>query len=65
VTVLSTVAAPKVAVRLAHLALEPWVREGFIRRGLGPLRRWTAGRDFPAVPPRSFRTLWRRDTDAT
>ena len=51
----------RAAVRLAHLALKPWVREGFIRRGLGPLRRWTAGRDFPAVPPRSFRALWRRD----
>lgn len=53
------------AVRLAHLALRPWVRAGFIRRGLGPLHRWTAGRDFPAVPPRSFRALWRRGANTS
>jgi len=33
---------------------------GWVRRLPGPLARWTAHRDFPAMPARSFQDQWRR-----
>ena len=32
--------------------------DGWARHGLGPLRDWTAQRDLPRPPSRSFRKLW-------
>ncbi len=37
-------------------------RRGWVRRGVGPLRAWTAGeRDFKAPARESFRDLWRKN----
>jgi L-lactate dehydrogenase complex protein LldF len=47
--------AGAIAARLSRLA----ARDGWIRRLPGPLGRWTARRDFPAMPEQSFQEAWR------
>ncbi len=34
-------------------------KDGFVHRGLGPLRPWTAERDLPAPAAKSFRAWWK------
>jgi iron-sulfur cluster protein len=41
-----------------QLAQLPFVRDGMIRRGPGPLGEWTSVRDLPAMPETSFRRWW-------
>jgi L-lactate dehydrogenase complex protein LldF len=38
--------------------LKPFVHEGFIKKGPGPLASWTNSRYFPAPPAKTFRQLW-------
>lgn len=47
------------AARLAARATRMVARDGWVTRLPGPLGRWTAHRDFPAMPERSFQQLWR------
>ena len=47
------------AIRLARLGQGPLVKEGKIRWLPGMLGGWTASRDAPTLPKRSFREEWR------
>ncbi|CAN5572369.1 LutB/LldF family L-lactate oxidation iron-sulfur protein [soil metagenome] len=47
------------AMRLARLGQGPLAHEGKIRWLPGALGGWTAARDAPALPKRSFREAWR------
>jgi len=49
----------KLAIRLARLGQGPLVHDGVIRWLPGMLGGWTAVRDAPSLPKRSFRELWR------
>jgi L-lactate dehydrogenase complex protein LldF len=47
------------AAFLARVATRAGARQGWIRSLPGPLRGWTAHRDFPAFASRSFQQTWR------
>ena len=47
------------AQKIARVAQRPFVTDGYIRGGLGPVRQWTRARDLPAIPSQSFREWWR------
>jgi L-lactate dehydrogenase complex protein LldF len=47
--------AGSIAARLTRLV----AMDGWVRSLPGPLGRWTARRDFPAMPARSFQERWR------
>ena len=49
----------ELAQHAGQLAQWPFVQEGYIEHGPGLLGKWTAMRDFPAIPPQSFRDWWR------
>jgi L-lactate dehydrogenase complex protein LldF len=49
------------AVRLARALQRPAVRDGFLTRYPGPLARWGASRDLPALPAETFREWWSRE----
>ncbi len=42
-----------------RLAQWPFVKEGYIEQGPGPLESWTAMRDLGAIPDQTFRNWWR------
>lgn len=48
------------SARLARIAQRPFARRGSIGHAPFPLSRWTAARDMPALPRRSFRERWMR-----
>ncbi len=46
--------------KLARLGMRFFSRQGWIRSSsFFPLSRWTEGRDFPLMPPKSFRKRWK------
>jgi L-lactate dehydrogenase complex protein LldF len=47
------------AQSLARAGQKFFVRDGMITRLPGPLKGWTDARDFPALPPQSFRAWWK------
>ncbi|GMA60647.1 LutB/LldF family L-lactate oxidation iron-sulfur protein [Alicyclobacillus fastidiosus] len=51
------------AIRLARSFQNPLVKDGKIKAKIGPLAGWTASRDFPKVPKKSFRDLWPKLTE--
>lgn len=50
----------KTSAKLARPVLKPWTKNGTIANGPGPLKGWTASRDFPAPSKQSFRA-WFKD----
>ena len=52
----SSPAAYKFSAKLARTALKPWSKDEKITAGPGPLKGWTAERDFPAPSKQTFRS---------
>ena len=50
-------AAYKLSSKLARTALKPWTKDETITNGPGPLKNWTAQRDFPAPSEQTFRSV--------
>jgi L-lactate dehydrogenase complex protein LldF len=48
----------KIATKTAYYLQKPFVRNGSIQKGPGPLAGWTQSRFFPMKPKRSFRDKW-------
>jgi L-lactate dehydrogenase complex protein LldF len=48
----------RLAQAAARVGQIPFVRDGIIPSLPGPLAGWSASRDFPAIPPQSFRAWW-------
>jgi len=53
----------RAAARLARSILARSARDGWIRELPGPLAGWTAYRDFPAPPAKTFQDVWRERKD--
>lgn len=52
------------AQAIGGVAQWPFVRDGYIENGPGPLAAWTAMRDLQAIPDQTFRQWWReRNSD--
>ncbi|WP_163969725.1 LutB/LldF family L-lactate oxidation iron-sulfur protein [Oceanobacillus halotolerans] len=56
----SNPAAYKMSTKMARTAMKPWSKEETISNGPGPLKGWTAHREFPAPAKQSFRA-WFKD----
>ncbi|MCZ2259133.1 LutB/LldF family L-lactate oxidation iron-sulfur protein [Sporosarcina sp. G11-34] len=52
-------AAYKMSAKLARTALKPWSKDETIIKGPGPLKEWTAQRDFPAPSQQTFRSWFK------
>lgn len=52
-------AAYKMSTTLARTALKPWTKDETISKGPGPLKQWTAERDFPAPSKQTFRSWFK------
>lgn len=52
-------AAYKLSSKLARTALKPWTKDETISSGPGPLKNWTAQRDFPAPGKQTFRSWFK------
>jgi L-lactate dehydrogenase complex protein LldF len=48
----------KIATKSAYYLQKPFIRNGSIEKGPGPLSGWTQSRFFPMKPKRSFRDRW-------
>ncbi|MEX2460586.1 MAG: LutB/LldF family L-lactate oxidation iron-sulfur protein [Paenibacillaceae bacterium] len=48
----------KIATKTAYYLQKPFVKNGHIQKGPGPLAGWTQSRFFPVKPKRSFRDKW-------
>jgi L-lactate dehydrogenase complex protein LldF len=51
--------AYEAAQAAGRLAQWPFIKDGYIEQGLGPLEGWTAMRDLGAIPNQTFRNWWR------
>jgi L-lactate dehydrogenase complex protein LldF len=51
--------AYEAAQAAGRLAQWPFVNDGYIEQGPGPLQGWTAMRDLGAIPDQTFRNWWR------
>ena len=47
------------AVKSASILQRPFVEDGHIKKGPGPIGAWTNSRYFPAAPKKTFRDLWK------
>jgi L-lactate dehydrogenase complex protein LldF len=48
----------KIATKTAYYLQKPFIKNGNIQKGPGPLAGWTQSRFFPMKPKRSFRDKW-------
>lgn len=53
-------AAYQMSRAVARTALKPWTKDETISKGPGPLKHWTASRNFPAVSKQSFRQWFKK-----
>ncbi|WP_025027309.1 LutB/LldF family L-lactate oxidation iron-sulfur protein [Caldalkalibacillus mannanilyticus] len=52
----------KLALKLSKYPLKPFTnQEGYIEKGVGPLKQWTKARDLPAPASTSFREWWQAE----
>lgn len=58
-TIFANRRAYEAAQSAGRLAQWPFVNDGYIEQGPGPLAAWTAMRDLGAIPQQSFRSWWR------
>lgn len=54
-------AAYKLSTKIARTALKPWTKDEKVSSGPGPLKGWTASRDFPAPSKQSFRSWFKEN----
>jgi L-lactate dehydrogenase complex protein LldF len=54
----------ELAQSMGRLAQAPLAREGRIEHLPGPLGGWSLSRDFPALPPQSFREWWKARSES-
>lgn len=54
-------AAYKFSTKIARTALKPWTKDEKLSKGPGPLKDWTAMRDFPAPSKQSFRSWFKEN----
>jgi L-lactate dehydrogenase complex protein LldF len=57
-TVFGKVTVYKMITKSAYYLQKPFVRNGSIQKGPGPISGWTQSRFFPMKPKRSFRERW-------
>ncbi|HLS08390.1 LutB/LldF family L-lactate oxidation iron-sulfur protein [Lentibacillus sp.] len=55
----SSPAAYKMSTAMARSATKPWTKDETITNGPGPLKGWTANRDFPAPAEQTFRSWFK------
>lgn len=55
----STPSAYKLSAKFARTAMKPWTKDESISNGPGPLKNWTASRDFPAPSKQTFRAWYK------
>lgn len=48
-------------IKTGRLMQSPFVRRGKLDKGIGPLGKWTATRDFPAIARKTFAERWKDD----
>lgn len=58
-TAMSSRTAYDLLVKAGRIAQVPLTHDGTISKGFGPLGKWTADRDFPALAEETFRDRWK------
>jgi L-lactate dehydrogenase complex protein LldF len=58
---MSSRTAYNLLVRVGRIAQAPFVKNGALSKGVGPLAKWTATRDFPPVAQKTFAERWKTD----
>jgi L-lactate dehydrogenase complex protein LldF len=60
-TAMSSRTAYNLLVKAGRLVQAPFVKNGALSKGVGPLAKWTATRDFPPVAKKTFAERWKTD----
>jgi len=58
---MSSRTAYNLLVKAGRLAQAPFVKNGALSKGVGPLTKWTATRDFPPIARKTFAERWKTD----
>ncbi|WFS62340.1 LutB/LldF family L-lactate oxidation iron-sulfur protein [Pseudodesulfovibrio thermohalotolerans] len=48
-------------VKAGRIVQVPFVKNGVLGKGVGPLAKWTASRDFPPIAKKTFAERWKTD----
>ncbi|BCS89132.1 LutB/LldF family L-lactate oxidation iron-sulfur protein [Pseudodesulfovibrio sediminis] len=56
---MSSRTAYNLLVKTGRLAQAPFVSDGMLKKGIGPLGKWTADRDFPPIARQTFGERWK------
>lgn len=49
----------KLGVSFGRIGLKFFTKDGWVKRGPPPINRWTHGRDFPPIAPKTFHERWK------